>query len=200
MEKIEGELELINDDSVVFVKTEGLDALVNGGDGSHSHVLERSHDSVSLIPSISQGKVIISFYFLISACITGGVYSLFYGDFFDFLILLAFALCFYLFIKKGKGFGEVHLEITSRKLRKKNKKDVFTVNLDDIEHLEIINKINSGGNGYFIQTSELNVLLKNGLRLNLATGGDMDAIISQATALAETIDCDVHHDDSAWAK
>lgn len=183
-------------EGVVFVKSGKIDPLVNGGDGSHSHVLERSQGLVQLMPSVSQGKVVIGLYFLIVVCVSAGTYSLFSGEIFGGVMLIAFAWGFYVFIKNGKGVAEVRLGTTSRRLMKRSKSKCLTVGFDDIEYVEIINKIKSGGNGYFVKTSELNVSLKSGQRVNLATGGDMDIMISQATALAEAIGCDVHHDDN----
>ncbi|MFT7144514.1 MAG: hypothetical protein ACI9TY_000801 [Alphaproteobacteria bacterium] len=181
--------------NVVFIKSKRLDTLVNGGDGSHSHVLALSEGSAGLIPAISNKKVDMGFYLLTLVCGFGGAYSLYNEDIFDGALLLALAWIFALFRKKGKGAGIVTLETTLRLLTKRNKGLHLTVDFDDIEHIEIINKVKTGGNGYFIKTSELNVSLKNGERENLATGGDIDIIIAQATALAEIIGCDVHHDD-----
>jgi hypothetical protein len=183
-------------EGVEFIRAEGLEPIVNGGDGAHSHVLEQQKGVIRLSPSISQSKVIIAFYILTVVCASAGAYNLFHGDIFDGVIFIAFAWCFYLFIKNGKGFGTILLDATSRELIKRRKGELITVGFDDIQHLEIINKIKSGGNGYFIKTSELNLSLKSGQRMNLATGGNMDIIIGQATALAEAIGCDVHHDDN----
>jgi hypothetical protein len=185
----------MKEENVVFIKSGKIDPLVNGGDGSHSHVLERSQGSIRLVPSISEGKVVTGLYLLIVVLASGATYSLLDGEIFDGVLLLVFAWGAYIFIKTGKGACTIQLKFRSRRLTKRNKKSCLRIDFDDIGHVEIINKVKSAGNGYHVKTSELNVSLRSGKRVNLATGGDMAIIIGQATALAEAIGCDVHHDD-----
>ncbi|MFQ3188903.1 MAG: hypothetical protein ACI936_000023 [Paraglaciecola sp.] len=181
----------MNEENIVIVKLEEIEPPVSRADGCHSHNLSLSKNLICLIP-----RTPLTLTILVVMSLLGAIYFFIKGDMFECTILSVFYWFFYLFIKKGRGFDEVQLDVSARIISIRNeryKSRNITVGFEDVEHFQTISRIKSGGNGSLIKISDLNAVLKNSQRLGLATGSE-GIINDQATALAEALNCEVYRE------
>jgi len=173
----------------------GLSPLVSGGDGSHSHVLVLKDNGFMLIPRLNENRLKVFFFYLAMILLLMAVYLIVQWEIFDAIFVGLFAFCFYLFGKEGKLPGPVSFDLVSNQIFLHETENEPKIKFVDIKHVELIHKLKSAGNNYIVKTNELNLELKNGSRVNIATGGDLDVIWEQAELISKTTDAYILHDN-----
>ena len=176
-----------------------LTSLVSGGSGGHSHNMIMEAKLLRLIPSMSDAKVKFFFLGVSFFGLGASIFSFYQMQWFDGVLLFLAAFMFNVFRIKGQGIGEIRLELDTKRLMKVGVSDNFSAGFDEVVKIEIIKKKRSAANGYVVETSELNIELSDGVRRNLATGGDMDIIHEQAQALKKVLSCEIVVDDNDWS-
>lgn len=176
------------------VKITGLRPIVSGGDGKAQHKLIETEYGFELKPSLSENKVKIGFYLLSFVIMTTAGFLFIKGSVADGVLFCALGLGSSIVAKKNKGFGYTYVNKDKQEILRHDGKHLIRLEFSDVKYVEIIHKLKAISNGYISATNELNLALVGDERINISTGGDVDVIMLQADAIAQSVNVIIMHD------